>query len=105
VQLIKDMVAAGFADRITLGTDSGKRSYQKAYGAGSGIDYDLTITKPRLVEEGLDPHDGRGLLRRQPCARPVVPAPSRIAAHTRQPTRPPEPSQPPARADDRLDLN
>jgi phosphotriesterase-related protein len=55
VQLIKDMVAAGFADRITLGTDSGKRSYQKAYGAGSGIDYDLTITKPRLIEEGLDP--------------------------------------------------
>jgi 5-phospho-D-xylono-1,4-lactonase len=55
IQLIRDMVAAGFADRITLGTDSGKRSYQKAYGSGSGIDYDLVITKPRLLEEGFDP--------------------------------------------------
>ena len=55
VQLIKDMVAAGFGERITLGTDSGKRSYQKAYGAGSGMDYDLVVTWPRLIEDGLDP--------------------------------------------------
>ena len=55
IQLIREMIEAGFADRITLGTDSGKRSYQKAYGSGSGIDYDLTITRPRLIEEGFDP--------------------------------------------------
>lgn len=55
IQLIREMVKAGFADRITLGTDSGKRSYQKAYGAGSGIDYDLVITRPRLLEEEFDP--------------------------------------------------
>jgi phosphotriesterase-related protein len=55
VKLIMDMCAAGWADRITLGTDSGKQSYQRSYGAGSGIDYDLVVTKPRLIEEGLDP--------------------------------------------------
>jgi phosphotriesterase-related protein len=55
IQLIKDVVAAGYADRITLGTDSGQRGYQKAYGGGSGIDYDLLVTRPRLIEEGIDP--------------------------------------------------
>jgi phosphotriesterase-related protein len=55
IQLIKDMVKAGWADRITLGTDSGKRSYQKAYGGGSGIDYDLLVTRPRMLAEGMDP--------------------------------------------------
>jgi len=54
-QLIKDMVARGWAERITLGTDSAKRSYQKAYGGGTGIDYDLSIFRPRLLDEGLDP--------------------------------------------------
>lgn len=54
VQLIKDMVARGWADRIMLGTDSGKRSYQKAYGGGTGMDYDLAIFKPRLLAEGIN---------------------------------------------------
>lgn len=53
--LIRGMVAAGYGDRITLGTDSGRRSYQRAYGAATGIDYDLAIFKPRLIEEGMDP--------------------------------------------------
>lgn len=53
--LIKGLVRAGYADRITLGTDSGRRSYQRAYGATTGIDYDLAVFGPRLVDEGLDP--------------------------------------------------
>jgi phosphotriesterase-related protein len=53
--LIREMCDAGYQDRILLGTDSGKRSYQKAWGSGTGIDYDLTITGPRMTEEGFDP--------------------------------------------------
>ncbi|MGA9595023.1 MAG: phosphotriesterase-related protein [Acidimicrobiia bacterium] len=55
IMLIREMCDAGYQDRILLGTDSGKRSYQKAWGSGTGIDYDLTITGPRMTEEGFDP--------------------------------------------------
>jgi predicted metal-dependent phosphotriesterase family hydrolase len=55
VQLIKDMVARGWASRILLGTDAGRRSYQRAYGGGTGIDYDLAVFRFRLLAEGVDP--------------------------------------------------
>jgi len=51
--LISEMIKAGYQKHIVLGTDSGKKSYQKAYGAGTGIDYDFTVFKPRLIEEGF----------------------------------------------------
>lgn len=51
--LIKQLIAAGYQKQITLATDSGKKSYQKAYGAGTGIDYDLSVFVPRLREEGV----------------------------------------------------
>lgn len=51
-ELIRGMVAAGYQKQITLGCDAGKKSYQKAYGAGTGMDYDLTVFVPRLREEG-----------------------------------------------------
>ncbi len=51
--LIKEMIKAGYQKQITLATDSGKKSYLKAYGAGTGIDYDLTVFVPRLREEGV----------------------------------------------------
>lgn len=47
------MVKAGYQKHITLGCDAGKKSYQKAYGAGTGFDYDLTVFVPRLREEGI----------------------------------------------------
>jgi phosphotriesterase-related protein len=53
VELIRGMIAAGYQKHITLGCDAGKQSYQKAYGAGAGIDYDLTVFVPRLREEGI----------------------------------------------------
>ena len=55
VQLIRDIVARGWADRILLGTDSARQSYQKAYGGGAGMDYDLSVFRPRLLDEGLSP--------------------------------------------------
>ncbi len=51
--LIRELIDAGYQQHILLGTDSGKQSYQKAYGAGTGIDYDLTVFRPRLIEEGF----------------------------------------------------
>lgn len=51
--LIKEMIKAGYQKHITLATDSGKKSYLKAYGAGTGIDYDLSVFVPRLREESV----------------------------------------------------
>ncbi|AKV55677.1 phosphotriesterase family protein [Bifidobacterium actinocoloniiforme DSM 22766] len=45
----------GFEDRILLGTDSGKRSYQKVYGSVSGVDYNPAVDGPRMIAEGFDP--------------------------------------------------
>ncbi len=53
VELIRGMVKAGYQKHITLGCDAGKKSYQKAYGGGTGFDYDLTVFVPRLREEGI----------------------------------------------------
>ena len=52
-ELIRGMIKAGYQKQITLGCDAGKKSYQKAYGAGTGFDYDLTVFVPRLREEGI----------------------------------------------------
>ncbi len=53
VELIKELIKAGYQKQITISTDSGKKSYQKAYGAGTGIDYDLVTFVPRLRDEGV----------------------------------------------------
>ncbi|MGE5601570.1 MAG: phosphotriesterase [Nitrososphaerales archaeon] len=53
VELIRGMIGAGHQKQITLGGDAGKKSYQKAYGSGTGFDYDLTVFVPRLREEGI----------------------------------------------------
>ncbi len=53
IELIQELIKAGYQDRITLATDSGKKSYLIAYGAGTGIDYDLSVFVPRLREEGV----------------------------------------------------
>ncbi len=56
VTLIKTLGEKGYGRQILLGTDSGKASYQKAYGSTSGIDYDPAVFCPRLIEdEGVDP--------------------------------------------------
>jgi phosphotriesterase-related protein len=54
VTLVTELQRLGYGEQIILGTDSGKRSYQKAYGAVSGIDYDPAEFGPRLLDEGVD---------------------------------------------------
>ena len=54
--LIADLVDRGFADRLLLGGDTGRRSSFRAYGGGPGLDYVFARFKPRLEREL-----GRGL--------------------------------------------
>lgn len=51
--LIKELTKAGYQKQICLGTDSGRRTYHKSWGSGTGIDYDVTVFMPRLRDEGV----------------------------------------------------
>lgn len=54
VMLVRELGRLGYGKQIILGTDSGKKSYQKAYGATTGIDFDPAVFGPRLLDEGFD---------------------------------------------------
>jgi 5-phospho-D-xylono-1,4-lactonase len=49
--LIADLAERGFADRLLLGGDTGRRSSFRAYGGGPGLDYVFARFKPRLERE------------------------------------------------------
>ncbi|MCH8611952.1 phosphotriesterase family protein [Arsenicicoccus dermatophilus] len=51
---LRELGAKGYGERILLGTDSGKRGYQKAYGAVTGVDYNPSVDGPRMLAEGFD---------------------------------------------------
>jgi len=55
VMLCRELGALGYGKQILLGTDSGKRGYQKAYGATTGVDFDPAVFAPRILDEGFDP--------------------------------------------------
>ncbi|WP_346844827.1 phosphotriesterase-related protein [uncultured Rothia sp.] len=52
---LRELGEKGYGKRILLGTDSGKASYQKAYGAVTGVDYNPAVDGPRMIAEGFDP--------------------------------------------------
>ena len=52
---LRELGAKGYGKRLLLGTDSGKRSYQKAYGAVTGVDFNPAVDGPRMIAEGFDP--------------------------------------------------
>ncbi|MBW3084622.1 Phospho-furanose lactonase [Austwickia sp. TVS 96-490-7B] len=54
VNLVRSFERDGFGSQILLGTDSGKASYQKAYGSVTGIDFDPAVFAPRLIDEGVE---------------------------------------------------
>jgi len=60
VQLLRSLTDAGYGSQLLLGTDSGKKSYQKVYGAATGVDYDMTVFGPRLLHEGFSETEVRG---------------------------------------------
>ena len=49
--LVADLAERGFADRLLLGGDTGRRSMFRAYGGGPGLDYLFARFKPRLERE------------------------------------------------------
>jgi len=49
--LIAALVERGFADRLLVGGDTGRRSMFRAYGGGPGLDYVFARFKPRLERE------------------------------------------------------
>lgn len=53
INALRELGDAGYGDRLLLGTDSGKRSYQKAYGSTTGVDYNPAVDGPRMLDEGF----------------------------------------------------
>lgn len=51
LQLIADLAAAGHAQRLLVGGDTGRRGMLRAYGGGPGLDYVFSRFKPRLERE------------------------------------------------------
>ncbi|MDR0960050.1 MAG: phosphotriesterase-related protein [Propionibacteriaceae bacterium] len=51
---LRELGARGYGQRILLGTDSGKSSYQKAYGSVTGVDYNPAVDGPRMLAEGFE---------------------------------------------------
>jgi len=60
VGLLRDMLDAGYGDRIMFGGDLARRSYLLGYGGGPGYHYLLDGFTPRLRDEGF----AEGTLRR-----------------------------------------
>lgn len=54
INLLRNMVEAGFGKQIVWGGDMSRRSYQIAYGGAPGLPYILTHFIPRLRNEGFD---------------------------------------------------
>ena len=68
IDLILEMVDAGFGDRIMSAMDSATRTIWRHYGYGPGLDYLLKTFVPRLQRAGLTDHDTRRLLVDNPAS-------------------------------------
>ena len=51
LKLMADLAERGFANRLLLGGDTGRRSMFRAYGGGPGLDHVFARCKPRLERE------------------------------------------------------
>jgi 5-phospho-D-xylono-1,4-lactonase len=51
LSLIAELAERGYADRLLLGGDTGRRSMLRSYGGGPGLDYVFAHFKPRLERE------------------------------------------------------
>ena len=54
VDLLRQLVKDGFADRLMLSNDMGRRSHHKVYGYGPGFTWIKERFLPRLLEEGFE---------------------------------------------------
>ena len=62
IDLVLEMFAAGFGNRIMLAMDIGNRTIWRHYGYGPGLDYLLKIFVPRLRRAGLSNRDVQRIL-------------------------------------------
>ena len=53
VDLIRNVVDHGFAEKLLISGDMGRRSYLEGYGGGPGFRFIKTVFAPRLVDEGI----------------------------------------------------
>lgn len=53
VELIKSVVASGFADKLLISGDMGRKSYLPGYGGGPGFTYIKKVFVPRLINAGI----------------------------------------------------
>lgn len=53
VELVRNVVDHGYADKLLISGDMGRRSYLEGYGGGPGFRYIKTVFAPRLVDEGI----------------------------------------------------
>jgi predicted metal-dependent phosphotriesterase family hydrolase len=51
LSLIAELAERGYADRLLLGGDTGRRTMLRSYGGGPGLDYVFAHFKPRLERE------------------------------------------------------
>lgn len=54
VELIKNVLAHGYADKLLISGDMGRKSYLKAYNGGPGFEFIIKKFIPRLLDEGID---------------------------------------------------
>jgi phosphotriesterase-related protein len=57
IQLMSELIDAGFRDHIYLSGDMGKRSYLRSYGGEPGLDYILTTLRENMLASGIPAED------------------------------------------------
>lgn len=53
VELIKNLLAHGYLNKLLISGDMGRKSYLQAFGGGPGFRYIITKFIPRLIDEGI----------------------------------------------------
>lgn len=53
VELVRSVVDHGYADKLLISGDMGRKSYLEGYGGGPGFRFIKTVFAPRLVDEGI----------------------------------------------------
>ncbi len=67
VDLLRQLVNDGYADRLMLCNDMGRRSYHPAYGGGPGLSWIKERFLPRLRDEGFDENVVNGFMYDNPA--------------------------------------
>ena len=67
VDLLRQLVDDGYADRLMLSNDMGRRSYHPAYGGGPGLSWIKERFLPRLRDEGFDENVVKGFMYDNPA--------------------------------------